>query len=80
MDRERGFAVVTDGMGGHRAGDLASRLALESIAKLLDKADTLSPQWARDAVSEANTIVHASAQKLPAHAGMGSTLAMGGLP
>ena len=26
VDGDRGFAVVTDGMGGHRAGDLASRL------------------------------------------------------
>lgn len=76
VDKERGFAVVTDGMGGHRAGDLASRLALESIARLLDEADTLSPQWAREAVAEANTIVHSSAQKQTTHTGMGSTLAM----
>jgi protein phosphatase len=76
VDGERGFAVVTDGMGGHRAGDLASRLALESMARLLDQADTLSPQWARTAVAEANTIVHSSAQKQSVHTGMGSTLAM----
>ena len=76
VDGERGFAVVTDGMGGHRAGDLASRLALESIAGLLDKADALSPQWARQAVTEANAIVYATAQKQTTHTGMGSTLAM----
>lgn len=76
VDQERGFAVVTDGMGGHRAGDLASRLALESMARLLDKADALSPQWARTAVSEANAIVHATAQKQSVNTGMGSTLAM----
>ena len=76
VDGERGFAVVTDGMGGHRAGDLASRLALESMARLLDQADALSPEWARMAVAEANQIVHSTAQKQAVHTGMGSTLAM----
>ncbi|GCE26788.1 hypothetical protein KDA_22720 [Dictyobacter alpinus] len=35
-DGDRGLFVVADGMGGYKAGEVASRLAVETISKALD--------------------------------------------
>jgi len=35
-DGDRGLFVVADGMGGYKAGEVASRLAVETISKTLD--------------------------------------------
>jgi len=32
-DPERGLAIVADGMGGHAAGEVASKITVETIAK-----------------------------------------------
>jgi len=68
--------VVADGMGGHAAGEIASRMTAEKVAAVLSAGSTASS--AEDvllrAVQEANTSVH-EAQKIQAeYRGMGSTL------
>jgi protein phosphatase len=62
--------AVADGMGGHMAGDVASRLALEALAT---KPAVGASQLA-DAIREANRHVHSEAIARPELHGMGTTI------
>lgn len=77
VDRECGFALLTDGMGGPRAGDVASRLALATIAeRLRASVEAPSPQEVEASIVAANAAVHAAAHKQGVRTGMGTTLAL----
>lgn len=69
--------AVADGMGGHVAGEVASRKALEPIADL-DSRQFPAPQKAQDALVEAitaaNTAVVEKGDAEPELHGMGTTL------
>jgi protein phosphatase len=85
VDAEYGFAVVADGVGGHRAGDVASGMALDIIVerlrnKLLQwRAGARQPtplQFAEQIIGEANRAIHAAARQQAGCRGMGTTLAV----
>ncbi|HEU5138490.1 MAG TPA: Stp1/IreP family PP2C-type Ser/Thr phosphatase [Bacillales bacterium] len=73
------LAVVADGMGGHRAGDVASSLALDYIKKQwaqvgeLDSGEAAG-QWLRETINDTNTYILAYAQEHPECRGMGTTI------
>lgn len=61
--------LVADGMGGHAAGEVASRLAVDTVA-----ADTAAGDGLRQAVQRAHLAIRAAAKKNPDQAGMGTTM------
>jgi PPM family protein phosphatase len=74
IDPERGLYVLADGMGGARAGEKASRLAVDTVAEIVDSASLLDSQVLLTAVEEANRRVLAAANSDPGLEGMGTTL------
>lgn len=83
---DRGLFVVCDGMGGAAAGEVASGLAIDTIAARLDGAGaTDAPGAAGDAylprtrqlasaIRQANRVIYDRAQGNRAQAGMGTTV------
>src|SRR5689334_5739036 len=66
--------IVADGMGGHRGGATASRLATEVVKRQYLESDTTDPATAlRDALTRANARIHSEAQSNPDLRGMGTT-------
>lgn len=67
--------VVADGMGGHNAGDFASRCAVSVMVESVKKDMSFNPiKIIRHAIETANEQVHVQAELDPQKAGMGTTL------
>ena len=64
--------VVADGMGGARAGEVASRMAVEQFDHV-DGADKPPEQQLAEVAKGANQKIHKMAQEDSAYAGMGTT-------
>ena len=82
--RTRLLLMVADGMGGHRRGDVASRIAVQTVVSTLlpiltSEMDIPRANYHRGfqaAVADANQAILAEAQQYPEYEGMGTTLAL----
>lgn len=74
------FAILADGMGGYRGGDVAASMAVSIVSALLaacvdERSDRDSVvTLLLDATRDANRAIHAAGRRAPELAGMGSTL------
>ncbi len=67
--------IVADGMGGHRAGDFASRCTVETMAAMARATKKNDPgEILSDCVSRANEAVRTYARQHPETMGMGTTV------
>ena len=87
-DDELGIAVLADGMGGYKAGEVASAIAVEEILNALRVGLTASRRrqiddeggftaeslLVRSAIEKANETIYQAAQSQPQCAGMGTTV------
>jgi serine/threonine protein phosphatase PrpC len=79
VDSDAGFFVVADGMGGHAAGEVASKIAVETVSGRLgelpaDSSDDAVRASMRSAIVEAGQIIYTQARDNPEQAGMGTTV------
>lgn len=79
----KGVAVLADGLGGHKAGDVASRRTVDGVLSRIDNyldsrsgAPTLDEAQERlkVAIAEQNHAIFEQAGTVPGHEGMGCTL------
>jgi protein phosphatase len=70
----RGLCVLADGMGGAKAGERASLMAVDAVAEVVRQAERRDSQVLLSAVEEANRRVLEAARNDPSLEGMGTTL------
>ena len=84
VDDRLGLYVVADGMGGHAAGEVAARLAVDTIGEFVrrnaevsgapDPALSTAANRLREAVETANRSIWQAAARHAPYAGMGTTV------
>lgn len=85
VDADCGLVVVADGVGGSSAGDVASRLAADTIAERFRRQTSVrsEPEKARlfveAAVEEANISIWRQSKEQSQCAGMGTTVVVGSI-
>lgn len=80
-DNDEILMAVADGMGGHKAGEVASSIAITHIGKRFRELGSVGNKedafhFFKDAVSEANVLIYKYTEEHPESTGMGTTIVM----
>jgi protein phosphatase len=68
------FAIVADGIGGHRSGEIASDIAVEMISDAVSSSDASQPiEIMKAAILQASQSILAQGSQSSEHLGMGTT-------
>ena len=78
-DKKEFILAIADGMGGHKAGEIASSIAIEQIKESFYNLETLGNkeeaiEWLRKVVKEINKKIFDYAKNNPESKGLGTTL------
>lgn len=74
-DEDVTFVAVCDGIGGHQAGDIASRLTCNLLSTCFKNQYNNNPEkWFRSALKKVNKLVYDESETNPHLKGMGTTL------
>ena len=73
--------IVADGMGGHKAGEVASSIAVSNIGKRFRELSTVGNKedainWLKETVKETNIMIYQYTIDHPESEGMGTTLVL----
>ena len=69
--------IVADGMGGHKAGDYASRFVVDHLVRMAEEYHNMDiVMFLRKAIEEVNDCLYKEAQANPDFEGMGTTLVL----
>ncbi|MCR5517183.1 MAG: Stp1/IreP family PP2C-type Ser/Thr phosphatase [Lachnospiraceae bacterium] len=67
--------IVADGMGGHKAGDLASKFTVQNFVRLVSDSKLRGPiSILKKAVTDVNRLLMEKAEESEEYSGMGTTL------
>jgi len=68
------LAILSDGIGGHRAGEVASQITVETISRVVAESDGAEPSAIlENAINQASQAIFEQAESHPEKRGMGST-------
>ena len=71
----RNLFIVADGMGGHKAGDHASKMCVEYMTKLVENSSHVTPvSIFEEAVVESNAAIYKASSENVEYEGMGTTM------
>jgi protein phosphatase len=70
------FAIVSDGIGGHRAGEIAAEMVVETVSKAVANSNASNPiQTLRESIMRSSQEILVQAESNPEKKGMGATCA-----